>query len=112
MAEENRIRKKQFLIHLMKEEMELLESKSENAGMTKTEFIRNIITFGNTSSGEKMDKQDIKQWLYELNRIGNNINQIAYHVNYNSCVGENDFEQLKDEYIRILGLFEDIAFGR
>jgi len=112
MGNEHRKRRKSFHLYLLDSEYEILKQKAERVGMTKTEFVRNIIIFGNASRSEKMDMDDLKKWLYELNRIGNNINQVAYKVNANAMVSENNFKNLQEEYINLLTLFEDIAFGR
>ena len=42
-----------------------------------------------------IDKATGEKLLYEVNRIGNNINQIARHVNSSHAVAERDIEQMK-----------------
>ena len=48
---------------------------------------------------------DLKAVTYELNRIGNNINQIAHRVNMFSAISNDDFEELKKSYDALFGLY-------
>lgn len=42
-----------------------------------------------------VDFSELKKLTYEINRIGNNINQIAYHVNLDHAVYQSDMEEVK-----------------
>lgn len=57
-----------------------------------------------------MDKSIGKEFLYEINRIGNNINQIAYNTNYQHFASHNDCEALEKSYYELLGLLGQIPF--
>lgn len=41
------------------------------------------------------------QYVYELNKIGNNINQIAYKLNQTDIVEKEDVEYLVSEFLKI-----------
>ncbi len=43
-----------------------------------------------------VDHSDIRKYNYELNRIGNNINQIAHHVNGTGTVTEMQVKELQE----------------
>ena len=109
MSEYHRIRKKQFHLSLLEEEMQILSDKAKTAGMSKTEFLRNVILFGSARGRTNFTREDAKSLIYELNRIGNNINQIAYQANVNCAVNKNDFHALTDYYDKLLAQFSALA---
>lgn len=43
-----------------------------------------------------VDHSDVRRYNYELNRIGNNINQIAHHVNGTGTVAEKEIKELQE----------------
>lgn len=43
----------------------------------------------------KVDFSELKNLIYEVNRIGNNVNQIAHHVNSDHVVYRSDVEEMK-----------------
>lgn len=45
--------------------------------------------------------------LYEINRIGNNINQIAYNSNLIKSTGKQEIKELKLQYENLLQLYTD-----
>lgn len=110
MAEKNRIRTKLFQLRLLDEEMEMLNEKSSNVGMSKTEYIRNLILFGYVKNNQKMDNESLQKFLYEMNRIGNNINQIAYNSNAKKSTGKDEIVSLVREFENLLELYQRFAF--
>lgn len=38
---------------------------------------------------------ELKNLIYEVNRIGNNVNQIAHHVNSDKVIYQSDIEEVK-----------------
>ena len=112
MAEKHRVRTRQFKVNLLDEELNLLSKKSEHAGMTKSKYIRRMIVDGNASVNTTFSREDTRQVLYELNRIGNNINQIAYKVNAKGTVDADDLENLRQEFLEYLDSFAKFAIDR
>lgn len=110
MGEEHRRRTKLFQIRLYEEEMQILNDKAKEFSMSKTEFVRNCILFGGVYSPEKMDKEDLKKFLYELNRIGNNINQIAYNTNAKKSTDKEDMISLIQEFKEFQKLYKKFAY--
>ena len=74
MGEKDRVRKREFLVHLLDEEFEVLSQKAQEAKMKKSEYIRNVILFGAANRQRTHSTEDAIKICYELNRIGNNIN--------------------------------------
>ena len=57
-----------------------------------------------------MDKELGNELIYEINRIGNNINQIAYNTNVKAFASNPDWKQLKEEYFKLLELIGKFPF--
>lgn len=95
MAEEHRLRTKKLQVFLSKEEYEFLKDKAHYCDTNLSEYIRGII---NNGAIIKYAACDIQAAIAELNRVGNNINQIARTVNATGEFLEQDFEQLHMAY--------------
>jgi len=93
-------------VWLLEEEYELLKNKADKSNKNMSEYIRSIILYGASSrSVVKYSKEDSENIRYELNRIGNNINQIAYRVNGKGKVNVNDFDDLYTEFVEYINVF-------
>lgn len=68
-----------FEVRLDKKAKEKLFSDAEKAGITASAYLRQLIYDKTPETRE--DYQLIKDLIYEINRIGNNINQIAKFFN-------------------------------
>ena len=109
MSEEHRIRKKRFQIWLLDEEHDLLRNKALAANLSKSDYLRSVILYASHNSGIKLSKEDAAKLRYELNAIGNNINQIAFQVNSKRSVNENEFANLYEQYINLLAAYSEIV---
>lgn len=104
--EANRARKRQVNFRLSEAEYAILEDKAKKAKMNISNYLRHIVLLSAVvDRGLPADR--IRPLLNELNRIGNNINQIAYNTNYRRSVIKEDFDGLADEYRKLLRLFDD-----
>ena len=112
MGEEHRKRKRYFKVHLLEEELALLDVKASEAGMSKSEFIRNMIVYGAAHERTMFSKKDTATLIYELNRIGNNINQIAWVANANKVVDEGEFEGVKIALMELLSEYDKFVRGK
>ena len=112
MGEEHRKRKRKLNVYLLDEEWEILNAKADEAEMLKSEYIRNVILFGAAHKRTLFSKEATKEIIYEINRIGNNLNQIAYRANANRKIDERDFQNLYDNYVELLGDWFDFAWGK
>lgn len=86
----------------------MLEVKARDAGMSKSEYIRNLIVFGQVSETTVFTCEGTKQVRTELSRIGNNINQITMRINMNKQGFSEDFKILNQNYLELLSLYERI----
>ena len=94
---------KQVKVNFKPSQFEKLEQLAEAKGVTKAEWIRQKI-------GANIDEEDIRApkpkpregqtdtaLLYELHKIGNNINQVARYANTNKALDR----EILSELIRI-----------
>jgi hypothetical protein len=65
-------------IRLNQSEFAMIQLKLENSNITFSDYAREIIVNGKVKITQSSINQDL---LYELNRIGNNLNQISKYVN-------------------------------
>lgn len=84
------------------EDRQRIEAKALKAGLSVSDYIRRVAVTGkvaikNELSASRMDTET----LAELNRIGNNINQIAYHLNAGNAVASN-FDDLQYQLYQTL----------
>jgi len=104
-----RYRNNRFEIRLFDEEVEILENKAKIQGLSKTEYIREIILYSEIKENKRniLSNENFKKLLYEINRIGNNINQIAYNSNLIKSTGREEIKNLKEQYENLLQLYTD-----
>lgn len=88
MAEKDRVRKKQLHLFLLEEEHKILCDKAKYAGLNVSQFIRKIALEDNV---KKLPVDEIKEaskaindYRLEMNRIGNNINQLVKIIHENN----------------------------
>lgn len=105
MAEKHRIRTDQFRFTLLPEESAMLTKNAFELGLSKADYLRKIILYGSIIGQHPvMDKEQGRQLLYEVNRIGNNINQIAYNTNLRKETCNIDYKSIKEDCFEILVL--------
>jgi hypothetical protein len=104
MANDTRMRKRQFKVELFEEEFQLLTDKSKKAGLTKTAYIRDMILFGQPQEKDR----SFEKIEYELNRIGNNINQMAYIANTEYSTNGIEIIQILSQYSELLEQYEEL----
>jgi len=69
---------KTVIVRLTEEDYDKFLSNVMLSGYTRSEFLRNAILGNKTKIVAKNDATNL---LYHLNKIGNNINQLAYRAN-------------------------------
>lgn len=116
MAEENRFRTNCIRVKLSDEEYNTIWQKSLASNLTVSDAIRSLIVFGcikpdglDEKSQALVDRLNelIEKTVYEINRIGNNINQIAYNTNRTYHTELVDLEMSMDNLTRAYGIFLD-----
>ena len=105
MAEKHRIRTDQFRFTLLPEESAMLTKNAYELGLSKADYLRKIILYGNIIGQHPiMEKSQGRKLLYEVNRIGNNINQIAYNSNSKRSTTNLEWKAVRAECLEILCL--------
>lgn len=105
MANKDRIRTEKYLLTLLPEEKALLEKNAFELGLSKADYLRKIILYGSiVGQHPVIDKETGEKLLFEINRIGNNINQIAYNTNAKKYTSGVDWREIKKDAFDILEL--------
>lgn len=105
---EKRLRNCNYLLRLLDEEFEIFEIKAHEAGLSKAEFLRNMILYGAAHKRTLVSDEYAEKIRYELNRIGNNVNQIAYWANSLKGIDREKIDALLNDYNDLLGEFERV----
>ena len=108
----NRKRNRPLSIYLLDEEYEILEAKKDEANLTKSDFIRNLILFGAAHERTVFSRDAERALIRELNKIGTNLNQIAVRANSNKIVDDRDFQALYNNYKELLGAYDMFIRGK
>ena len=86
-----RMRDKEFKLRLTEEEHSHLAVQAKKAGLTRGQFLRNIV-MGIQLRARPPDTY--YKLLKEINAIGVNINQIAHIANYERTISEDKINYL------------------
>lgn len=93
--EEYRLRDKQLNIRVTDYEYQLIQERMKASGSaTLREFLVDAATNGFLIN---VDYSDIKALTYEINRIGNNINQIAHKINSEGLVYKKQIDDVQED---------------
>lgn len=107
-----RKRKIPIFFYLLEEEQAILNAKIKEAKMNRSDFLRNLILFGAAHERTNFSKKGERDLIREVNRIGTNLNQIAVKANSSKIVDNEDFQNLYDNYLELLGAFDDFVKGK
>ena len=89
-----RVRDRQLKIWVTDYEYQLIQERMKASGSaTLREFLVDVATNGFLIN---VDYSDIKALAYEVNRIGNNINQIAHKINSEGLVYKTQIEDVQE----------------
>lgn len=103
MGEKHRKRKVKYAFTLSDEEKEMLDEDAKALGLSRANYVRQLITTGNVIGQHPLfGKEESRKLLHEINGIGNNINQIAYNSNLRKYTLDCDWEQARKECLKIL----------
>ncbi|MCD8214291.1 MAG: MobC family plasmid mobilization relaxosome protein [Clostridiales bacterium] len=98
----SRLRNQRLYVMVTEEEKEAVKQKMNKPGMTNLgEFVRLALTVNPIVS---VDMKGLNKLLYELNKIGTNINQIAKVANTSKNIYQSDIDEIKD-YLRKINSF-------
>lgn len=111
MAEKDRLRREQFKMWLLPEEKLVLEKNAFEKGISKADYVRQLIADRSVIGRQwTMDKEQGKQLLYELRKIGTNLNQIAYNTNAQKYASHKEWKAVKDNYFEMLDMIGKLPF--
>ena len=103
-ANRNRERKNRLTVYLSDDEKRLFESKYRLTSFhSHNEFIRSLILNGDIY---EVDMTVLKEVEVAINRVGNNINQIAKKMNETGNVYIQDVKEIKKNQNRILNILK------
>lgn len=74
-------REKGYRLRLSDEELQALHKNAISQGYTMSELIRRTAIYGNKMSAVTLDMEPIRRMLFEMQKQGNNLNQLAYEAN-------------------------------
>jgi hypothetical protein len=104
---------KRVTIRFTEDEYKRFQDDVKKSGYNKSEFFRNIVLSNKT---KVVNKQDVLQVFYHLNKMGNNLNQQTYNLNKAFLMGkisESLFQQnlkalnaIKNEQMLLVDLLE------
>lgn len=111
----------QISVRFTPPQMEILASLAANSGKTKAEYLRSLL-LGVTPKPRAVivhDDADILQELHAINRVGNNLNQIARYLNQNGQMTNilakeirNTLNELNAAVLKLNHAIEDEYTGR
>ncbi len=118
MAEIHRLRKRKIQFYVTDDEMKIAKDKAELCNMNLSEYFRNAIykldiTINKIPVEEIIEATNaINSNAYEINKIGNNINQLVKTIHENNdTYSQNqitkaiiDFDNVINEYEKLCGV--------
>lgn len=101
--------KKRVEVYFDLDDYEKLQQRSSKAFLTVSEFIRK-----SSLEGEIIvyDMKTINQLIFEINKIGVNINQIARKVNQFDTIHKVDIQNLYQEFDELCHMLNQFLFDR
>ncbi|MCT7631139.1 DUF1778 domain-containing protein [Aliarcobacter butzleri] len=72
---------KMFKFRLSQEQKQLLDHKAKALNMNSTQFLIKYIESSNINV-KTNNKKDLKELIWNINKIGTNINQLTHGLNY------------------------------
>lgn len=99
----NRKRSKQVLCRLTDEEYDAFNNLLQASGLTSQDFVRKCITTKRFTVVQKVsadrENAELGKALFQLSKIGTNMNQIARQLNTNGVLWNANF---KSDYVELL----------
>lgn len=93
-------------IMVTSEEKEVILNRMKKIGMTNFgEFARKILINGTVL---KLNTDGLNQLSYEVNKVGNNINQIAKHANQTGYVSKKELDEINQKLDYIISFVNNI----
>lgn len=116
---ESKVKDKRVYVRVSQEDLALIKNKAELSNMTISKYMldsalkKNIIVIDGLNDfmiEYSYLLQEQAKYIYEINKIGVNINQIANQCNLNENVSEDDIIKLATFYGEVLRINKAIEF--
>lgn len=123
MAEKDRMRKCEIRFKVTEDELKIAKDKSEYANLNIGQFMRSLLFNGSVTKLPvdeiKSCQKAITENSFEINKIGNNINQIAKVIHENNDTYSKtqieeikvDLENVIHEYEKLCGVMMSKLYG-
>ncbi|WP_252219940.1 MULTISPECIES: plasmid mobilization relaxosome protein MobC [unclassified Clostridium] len=89
-----RIRSERIEFYVTKEELNEIDNKTKELKLDRSKYLRKVSL---QQPIVNIDMTYLNNVIYELNRIGNNINQIAKYTNSNNTLYKSDIKELQNK---------------
>ena len=93
-------------LRLSDTELERLENLKKESGLKSYSAVIRKLLDGNSQIRSKMEYLDLKKLVYEVNKIGVNINQLVRLANEHMFLDENQKKMLLEMQERLVKLVE------
>lgn len=101
-----RYRNKQIIIRVTEEEKRKIQKNMQKVGETKiNDFGRLLMLYGAIYA---FDVTKLSDLAYEINRVGNNINQIAKKANETGNVYKTDLDEINEKLGKLNAYVDDL----
>ena len=93
-----RVRNRKLEFWVKEDEVNLIDKKVKSSGLDRSKYLRKV------ALGQPIINIDLSRLdsvIYELNKIGTNINQIAKYCNSNNVLYKSDVDEIQDKMNRI-----------
>lgn len=102
----NRYRANSILVMVTSKEKQRIRENMNEAGFKKiSNYMRNMALHGEVVKNDfvilREALAETGQYVYELNKIGNNLNQIAHKLNQTDLVEKEDVQFLVSEFTKL-----------
>ena len=98
-----------FKFRLSEEQKQLLNSKAKAVNMNGTQFLIKYIESSNINI-KTNNKKDLKELIWNINKIGTNINQLSHGLNYSIQLEKLDSYNYEN-LINKLAIIKPIRFN-
>lgn len=100
--DEGRLRDKETHVRMTESEYaRIKENFNESGKANLNDYIVETCLNGYTIN---VDYSQLKELCYEINRIGNNINQVAHKINSTDSIFQTDIDEIRDDMKKIVGM--------
>lgn len=88
-------------IRFTTEELEIIDERATKVNLKRSEYIKECIWGKSAQPILKIDFSSLDKVAYEINKIGNNINQMAYIANKEHQLYKSDMKYIREQQSHI-----------